>query len=515
MSLKELFADILDNYETKRTMIHPADGKQNITSSNPEISKLRERLRSALGGLAEKYHVEMKKPLQGSGNAPKLESAQIGFYAPGHHPGIGIYVFFCFKEERIILCIGHGHNPQPPSALSSKFGEEALSQLQSRGFRKREKYSYPEKEYPREKLDDEMILADLEETLKTYQICINRFANEIDAFLNDKSRHSHENFDTQPQPDDQITMNNSLNKIFYGPPGTGKTYRLKKDCFSKYESDGVPRYDFVTFHQSFSYEDFVEGIKPAVHRQESSGEIFYEVQDGVFKQLAERARQDTENNYAIFIDEINRGNVASIFGELISLIEEDKREGQENALSVKLPYSKKEFSVPPNLHIYGTMNTADRSVELLDTALRRRFSFEEMMPDTAVLKNIKCGSVSLADLLSCINERIERLIDRDHTIGHAYFISIDQSANPLGQLKMVFRDKIIPLLKEYFYSDLSKITVVLGSAFCKVQSDKYGFITSEHVDSDLLTERRVFTLMDPTTLEEADFINIYRQARPG
>ena len=244
--------------------------------------------------------------------------------------------------------------------------------------------------------------------------------------------------------------------------------------FNPSSDKDIQRYVFTTFHQSYSYEDFIEGIKPIMIDGEVDGNVAYHIEDGVFKQLCKKAEMDKENRYAIFIDEINRGNVSAIFGELITLIEQDKRKGATNAMSALLPYSKNQFSVPQNVDIYGTMNTADRSVEALDTALRRRFSFEEMLPKPELLKNKgengsgKVGDIVLEDLLITINERIEALVDRDHTIGHAFFMEVDS----LESLRNVFANKVIPLLQEYFYGDYAKMEMVIGPDFFNSEKRK-------------------------------------------
>ncbi|HED1027309.1 TPA: AAA family ATPase [Campylobacter jejuni] len=373
-------------------------------------------------------------------------------------------------------------------------------------------------------------------------------------------------------------QNLSLNQILYGPPGTGKTYHTidkaleilgenlesrdeKKAKFDEYVKNG--QIVFTTFHQSYGYEEFVEGIKPIIDNDENSQEVKYDVKDGIFKELCEKALENRDgiknfnfyidklkekvkiddNNpekyfelpntkysiqyrngktfrikfddmsknhkdypvsidnieklyktsnideiynsayvrailnylklqgledckekdekvnlpYIIIIDEINRGNVSKIFGELITLIEPSKRIGEKEELKVTLPYSGEKFGVPKNVYIIGTMNTADRSITSLDTALRRRFEFVEMMPDVSKL-SMDCEGINLQELLKAINTRIEYLLDREKTIGHAFFVSVEN----LEDLKKVFQNKIIPLLQEYFYNDYALINAVLN-----------------------------------------------------
>lgn len=400
-----------------------------------------------------------------------------------------------------------------------------------------------------------------------------------------------------------------LNQILFGAPGTGKTYHTKKmaveiingkkartreEINKEYEElIEAGQIVFTTFHQSLSYEDFIEGIKP----ETIDGNVTYEVKDGIFKQLCSRAIQDNLNigdlvgdyeitkitpeiiylkkpraetivpipkylidelsklvhegkinyediknkiaidkmpettekyilngypnifaqlvekintsnkkhkqNYILIIDEINRGNVSAIFGELITLLEEDKRKGNKEHTEVKLPYSGKKFSVPNNVYIIGTMNTADRSVEALDTALRRRFSFVEMQPNPEILS--KVGNVDLKELLKTINQRIEVLIDKDHQIGHSYFIGIQN----IDDLRRTFKDKIIPLLEEYFYGDFGKIGLVLGGAFIKLAENQVAFPKNFEYEKDFLEDKKIYHITSFNEWDDEAFISIY------
>lgn len=241
----------------------------------------------------------------------------------------------------------------------------------------------------------------------------------------------------------------------------------------------VRRYEFVTFHQSYSYEDFVEGIKPEMgvgETESQSGQIQYGIAPGIFMRMVRRAVADPTHCYAIFIDEINRANISNVFGELITLLEPDKRmkynatkKEWEGGIQLKLPYTHSArpleplFGVPDNLYVVGTMNTADRSIALMDLALRRRFTFKELMPEPSLLASdpmvLEDGeSIHLDRMLSVINQRIEYLYDRDHTIGHSYLMGV----STVDELERVFRQKILPLLQEYFYGDWHKIQLVLG-----------------------------------------------------
>jgi 5-methylcytosine-specific restriction protein B len=438
-----------------------------------------------------------------------------------------------------------------------------------------------------------------------------------------------------------------LNQILYGPPGTGKTFSTIDKALSildpvflkenrELRSKIKTRFDeltkqgrihFVTFHQSFSYEDFVEGLRA----NSNDGAISYDVEPGVFKtaciradigfsekidafdqaivRLIERCEQlndrlklkslrgrsfsieysggntfkvfpeSTENenpNYVasisnvkklyltgskkgiynqsyveglliflkkelglpeydanavarrdnepvvLIIDEINRGNISSIFGELITLIEPSKRAGAEEALSVTLPYSKETFQVPSNLYLIGTMNTADRSLALMDTALRRRFDFVEMMPDVELLKDVNVKGIDIPRMLTIMNKRIEVLYDREHTLGHAFFMPLKYEKDEnkcFDLLQGIFSNKILPLLEEYFFEDWAKIRLVLGD---ENKATDYQFITENGKDYDAqalfgenvdlgyeIEERKSYIRNDAASAHPETYLGIY------
>lgn len=240
--------------------------------------------------------------------------------------------------------------------------------------------------------------------------------------------------------------------IFYGPPGTGKTYVADRLASYLAGGDGT-LVRHITFHQSYSYEEFVEGLKP-------DNEGGYKIEDGIFKRICADASGDPDRRYVLVIDEINRGRTEKIFGELITLIEGDKR-GRRSA---HLAYSKDEFTVPKNLVIIGTMNTADRSLTYLDAALRRRFVFFEVMPDYSVIQNTIHG-VPLARLLAGLNSRIRMNEGREKQIGHSYLMYGGKPMTTIGELRLAFTYEIIPLVQDYFYEDYGKLNKILGDAF--------------------------------------------------
>jgi len=285
----------------------------------------------------------------------------------------------------------------------------------------------------------------------------------------------------------------------------------------------IRRYRVVTFHPSYSYEDFVVGLRPVVPQDTEEGGTGFRLVDGVFKQICADARANPGKRFALFIDEINRATTAKVFGELITLIEPDKRARYDGTgaliggMEVQLPGTggidgdDERFGVPENLDIYGTMNTADRSIALFDIALRRRFEFEEIPPDYRILDR-RVEGVDLGRLLSTINDRLEFLADRDRRIGHAYFTRVAT----LDELRTAFRKQVIPLLQEYFFDDWSRIELVLSA-----HSGRSPFLAKERLDASALfgkgvdvgdAERERFLVTPADTWTSDAFRAIYEGA---
>jgi len=489
----------------------------------------------------------------------------------------------------------------------------------------------------------------------------------------------------EPQPEYLLRtwLNPPHNLILYGPPGTGKTYQTVNHALSIIENRsleelamedrsalrkrfnqymGQGQIAFLTFHQSFAYEDFIEGIKPVIHE----GKVTYEVQDGIFKIMSDDARrclletlvnahalptqelkfgqlfsaflqyvkgedftffttpkkrrvflhrvlkfgnlsvrmeksfstitiykdrlrklyqtyphpemiqsiediqslvgseppgvylaifmalknfeadlmqqlellanidpsgEDTSafefpliteamlarcRKYVVIIDEINRANLSAVFGELITLLESDKREGGPEALSTLLPYSNTYFSIPPNLYLIGTMNTADRSAESWDMALRRRFTFKELDADPGLIPELlhppMVAGIDLMRLLQTINSRLSRLLDRDYKIGHAFFLNI----HSLAELKSAFSLAIIPLLREFFFDDLGKLGLVLGPQFVRIErQQEEDFAEFDYPYLSEFIHQPQYELQPIEDLKELDFIRIYDKNYQG
>lgn len=596
----------------------------------------------------------------------------------------GVYVYCGIKRENgeIIVCIGESEDviinytaKNKVDEYNTKFNNVALNYLNLNN-------------------DIEVIVDKIIENMQWFaKLPLNEIQDRNALSISNNKEIRNNGNEILSKKENQ---NPPLNQILYGPPGTGKTYHTidkaleiisneekiqipseddrvnRKKLFDEYVEKG--QIVFTTFHQSYGYEEFIEGIKPRIDR-ENSKEVEYEIKDGIFKELCKKAldkkikiinnedisidknskvwkislganaslrdecfeknkicigwndipknkderflnlgsnnknsiisfvdymqigdlvcvfntsttikgigvitsdvkynedeeyqtyrevswisqddeinildlnsdkilvqktvyelyrispndllekikssnlneakdnlndlkivEDNTKKNFIIIIDEINRGNVSKIFGELITLIEPSKRIGESEGLKVTLPYSGEKFGVPKNVYIIGTMNTADRSITSLDTALRRRFEFIEMMPKSNVLSD-NCEGVNLQELLKAINMRIEYLLDREKTIGHAFFIGIDS----LEKLKNVFQNKIIPLLQEYFYNDYALIDAVLN---------KNGMLEKQDINSDYLknmtdfieSDKVIYKFSDSQKWDEATFKKIY------
>ncbi|XAK35941.1 AAA family ATPase [Campylobacter coli] len=526
----------------------------------------------------------------------------------------GVYVYCGIKRENgeIIVCIGESEDKTINYLAKNKVDKYNT------------RFNYQVYNYSNLSNDIDLIVDKIILNMQWFEKLP---LNEIQDINNNipENKNSEIENDTQQISSEMENKNIPLNQILYGPPGTGKTYHTidkaleilgenlesrdeKKAKFDEYVKNG--QIVFTTFHQSYGYEEFVEGIKPNIDSEEgNSKDIEYKIKPGIFKEICERALENEDNikdfnfhidklkeiakedgndpekyfklpntkysiqyrggktfrikfddmsknhkdypvsieniiklyktsstneiynsayvkailnylktqglkdyqekdektnlPYIIIIDEINRGNVSKIFGELITLIEPSKRIGADEELKVTLPYSNEEFGVPKNVYILGTMNTADRSITSLDTALRRRFEFIEMMPDVSKLSD-DYKDVNLRELLKAINTRIEYLLDREKTIGHAFFIGVEN----LEDLKKVFQNKIIPLLQEYFYNDYALINAVLNdNGILEKQDINSNYLKSitEFIESDKV----IYKFSDSKDWKEETFIKIY------
>jgi hypothetical protein len=247
----------------------------------------------------------------------------------------------------------------------------------------------------------------------------------------------------------------------------GKDYqKLLIEDLNDFPETSDSQFSFITFHQSFSYEDFVEGIRPELNRSDESI-IEYRIKDGIFKEICKKAAKDPDNNYVLIIDEINRGNISKIFGELITLLEDNKRTGEKEEITVKLPYSNDSFSVPNNVYIIGTMNSTDKSIALVDIALRRRFHFERINVDYELIRN-KDAKLFLTQL----NSIICAIKNPDYEIGHYYFMNVPETDHENQELKKVFSNQILPLLEEYFFNDWEALATILGRDSIKIEKRK-------------------------------------------
>jgi len=248
----------------------------------------------------------------------------------------------------------------------------------------------------------------------------------------------------------------------------GKTYleNLKEDLKSS-SSLSSSQFSFITFHQSYSYEDFIEGIRPYVSEVTIGAQISYQIKDGIFKEICKKADQDQSKKYVLIIDEINRGNISKIFGEAITLLEENKRIGEKEEITVRLPYSGEDFGIPHNVYIIGTMNSTDKSIALVDIALRRRFHFERLGVDLTKIQNDDARK-----FLESMNKIICALKNPDFEIGHSYFMKIPEDDPDNHELSIVFVNQILPLIEEYFFNDWEALATILGKKSINIEKQK-------------------------------------------
>lgn len=297
--------------------------------------------------------------------------------------------------------------------------------------------------------------------------------------------------------------------ILYGPPGTGKTYwaeRAASEIASRYNmgkgfgdlsddekndilgNDGPPGFVRIcSFHPAYGYEDFLEGYKP----EENNGQMTFKLMDGIFKKLCEDAQKNSKQRFFLIIDEINRGDIPRIFGELITVLEKNKR-----GKTIILPLSRSSFRVPENVYIIGTMNTADRSIALLDTALRRRFGFIELMPDSSILGIVMVAGIPLGPWLDSLNQQICEYIGNDARnlqIGHSYLMEKDHPISEFSTFSRIIQEDIIPLLEEYCYEDYITLEKILGKGLIDVQNRR----TRQEIFEDSRRDDLVQALITP------------------
>ncbi len=293
---------------------------------------------------------------------------------------------------------------------------------------------------------------------------------------------------TEEHPNKPCENKYHLNQILYGPPGTGKTYHTVRlaaqiltcddsipynKAVEEFNKENGKRLEFITFHQNFSYEDFIQGIRPKIDEKNKNG-LQFTKHDGIFKKIADKAKDNRENSYVLIIDEINRANISRVFGELITLIEKDKRWNDDESKvkwKVTLP-SGDSFDIPDNLFIIGTMNTADKSIALLDVALRRRFTFIPMYPlyhPDVTYKN-SSYSVYLKKLNEKIVEELKKGRGNDLQIGHSYFMELENEDDFIEAMN----NKVIPLLMEYFMNNVEDVETLVRDSLKEMDFEIIG-----------------------------------------